>query len=80
NYFMISYGEDGFRVENKFAIGDSMAGIRGLYIGGCLYIYQNNLNESRITSFDLNDYRQVDEEIMVRYEYDRYSGTYTIID
>ena len=65
-YFILSYGEDGFKIENSFEIGEGWPEqLRGFYIGDFFYIYQNSYWDiSAITSYDLLTFVQVDRVTM----------------
>ena len=68
NYYVLSYGEDGFTVRATIDTGlDWQESMRGLYIGDFFYVYLNGTQKSAITSYSLADFSQIDSETMDEY-------------
>ena len=75
-YFILSYGEDGFKLETSFDLGSAWPDqLRGFYIGDFFYVYQEGSEKSAITSLDFGSFEVADEETMDSpddYVYDDY--------
>lgn len=80
-YYVLSYGEEGFRIERVFGLGNAWPDeLRGFYIGDFFYVYQEGAEKSAITSLDFTDFEVVGEVTMDAPEDYVYGGYGVIYD